>query len=100
MRRIKEILLQQYIGAILIGLLAAYGMGDLLSALLQPLAWLLLRGPMATIYPAAARDFGAGRSIETVATGTLHLFVAGLIFWWLYRRATSVAGAKESTSQP
>lgn len=84
MGRIKQILLQQYIGAIVVGILAADAVGALISGLLQPVTWYFVRRPLETAFPGTTRPLSWEMAVPSVVSAVLYLAAAYLLLRWLY----------------
>ncbi len=97
MKRIKEVLLTQYIGAITIGFLLAQGIGSLISLLLQPVAWYLGRhsyfGGTEQAYP------WTSAFLPSLAAVLLYFLVVYAFLRWLYWRPSEPAGLKAEPRQ-
>lgn len=87
MRRLREILLNEYIGAIAIGFLLAQAVGGIISVILQPLiTYLDNRGRPASIFAPAPSIFNWPQLILGIISIVLHLLAALLLYLWLYRK--------------
>jgi len=102
MKRIREILLNEYIGAITIGLLLAQALGGVISTILQPMiTYLENRSRPASIFAPAPSIFNWPSLIINIISIILHLLVAFLLFTWLYGRSVppSVPAAESAMPQ-
>src|SRR5262249_57552649 len=86
MKRIREVLLNEYIGAITIGLLLAQALGGLISTILQPLVtYLENRSRPASIFAPAASIFNWPSLIINIISIILHPLFPFLLFLFLSR---------------
>ncbi|HXW15382.1 MAG TPA: hypothetical protein VEN79_12815 [Terriglobia bacterium] len=86
MRRLKEILRNEYIGAVAIGFLLAQAAGALISAIAQPIVTYYQLRSRPTSAFAAQSVFNWPQIFSALTSMLLHLIVALLLIWWLYRR--------------
>lgn len=85
MRRIREVLLNEYIGAITIGLLLAYAASGIVSSVVQPLIrYLYHPRTQESIYGNSRISFSS--FLPPLVSVILYLFLAYLILYWLYLR--------------
>lgn len=106
MRRLREILRNQYIGAIAIGFLLFQAAGDIINMAMQPIAtYIQLRKSPPSVL-ATQSIFRWPQLIATLMDAVLHILVALLFTFWLYRNPkTKPAAMVEksgavSTDQP
>lgn len=86
MKRLREILRNEYIGAIAIGFLLFQAVSDLISAVMQPLVtYIQNRSRPQSVFAAAPSIFDWPRLILSLVDVVLHLIVVFLLIWWLYR---------------
>ncbi|HEY6971133.1 MAG TPA: hypothetical protein VJA94_18130 [Candidatus Angelobacter sp.] len=84
MRRLREILRDEYIGAIAIGFLLAQAIGGVIGVILQPLiTYFQNRGRRPSIF-ASQTNFNWPELILGVISIILHLLAALLLLYWLY----------------
>lgn len=104
MRRVREILLTQYIGAIVVGFIAAQGLLGLVALVTTPLRWYLEfhnRESVSVLFHATPQQvpFPWDSLLSLSVNVVLYLLIAYLLAHWLYPRAaspgepTDVAGA-------
>ena len=94
MRRVKEILHTQYIGAIVVAILSAQGITGLISGVLTPLyAYLESQRPFRSVLDASPREFQFPWEslIGTLASVLLNLAFAFALFCWLFWRTPNEA---------
>jgi hypothetical protein len=99
MRRLREILRNEYIGAIAIGFLLFQAIGNLISAVMQPVAaYIQNRNRPQSVFSPSQSVFNWPQIIFTLIEMSLHLIVALLLIFWLYRkRKEQPAAVTEST---
>ena len=84
MRRLRETLRDEYIGAIAIGFLLAQAIGGIIGVILQPLiTYFQNRGRRPSIF-ASQTNFNWPELILGVISIVLHLLAALLLLYWLY----------------
>ena len=102
MKRLREILRNEYIGAIAIGFLLFQAAGELISAVMQPLVtYIQNRSRPASVFAAPPSIFNWPQLILALIDLVLHLLVAFLLILWLYRTPKPkpvVAVAKASSA--
>jgi hypothetical protein len=86
MKRLKEILRNEYIGAIAIGFLLAQAATALISSIAQPIVTYYQLRSRPTSAFAAQSVFNWPQIFSALTTMVLYLIVALLLIWWLYRR--------------
>ena len=104
MRRLRETLRDEYIGAIAIGFLLAQAIGGIIGVILQPLiTYFQNRGRRPSIF-ASQTNFNWPELILGVISIVLHLLAALLLFYWLYGKkapepvvATEAPGASNDS---
>lgn len=90
MRRLREILRNEYIGAIAIGFLLFQAAGDLISAVMQPLVtYMQNRNRPQSVFAAPPHIFNWPQVIVGLTDVVLHLLVVFLLIFWLYRTPKS-----------
>jgi hypothetical protein len=84
--RIRELLLTQYIGAIVIGLVLSQGITSFVSAVLVPTAWYLAErsAPRSVFGFTPPQPFNWDRFVLNLIAVVLYLLVAYLLLRWLY----------------
>jgi|SRR5690242_12190229 len=84
--RIRELLLTQYIGAIVIGLLISQAITNLVSTILVPAGWYLeSRGAARSVLGfSSPQPFNWDRFLLNVIGVGLYLLIAYLLLRWLY----------------
>jgi len=97
MRRLREVLVNEYIGAIAIGFLLAQAAGGVIGVILQPLiTYFENRSRRQSIFAAPPSVFNWPQLILGIVSIVLHLLAALLLYLWLYRKKKlepAVAGA-------
>jgi ABC-type antimicrobial peptide transport system permease subunit len=99
MKRIREIFLTQYIGAIVIGMLVVQAIAGFISLLMQPLIWYTQaresRSAMQFALP-----FPWSQLLPSAITIALYVVVSYLLFAWLYQTEEGrlAAGEAEKTA--
>lgn len=96
MRRLREILLNEYIGAIAIGFLLAQAIGGIIGVILQPIiTYFENRGRPQSIF-ASQSNFSWPSLVLSAISIVLHLLAAFLLLYWLYLKKTpeAVVGAQ------
>jgi hypothetical protein len=86
MRRLKEILRNEYIGAVAIGFLLAQAAAALINVIGQPIVTYYQLRSRPTAAFAAQSLFNWPQIFSQLTSMVLHLIVALLLIWWLYRR--------------
>jgi len=100
MKKVREILLNEYIGAITIGLLLAQALGGVISTILQPMiTYLENRSRPSSIFAPAPSIFNWPSLIINIISIILHLLVAFLLFMWLYGKKERPVAAVEAMPQ-
>lgn len=85
MKRLREILANEYIGAIAIGFLLFQVFGALISAILQPIAtYIETRSRPQSIFAPAQSIFNWPQIVISITSMVLYLLVAFLLTYWLY----------------
>ncbi|HLJ26824.1 MAG TPA: hypothetical protein VKY85_08950 [Candidatus Angelobacter sp.] len=103
MRRLREILRNEYIGAIAIGFLLFQAAGELINAVMQPIGtYFQNRSHPQSVFAGSQSIFNWPQIIFALIEMALHVLVAFLLLVWLYRRrkTTPVAVAASSPSVP
>lgn len=100
MKRIREILLNEYIGAITIGLVLAQAAGIAISIVMRPISFYLERSNRPrSIFGATDTTFPWGSLVAPTINLVLSLLVAFVLFDWLYlkqaHRGTPAAPDRE-----
>jgi predicted Kef-type K+ transport protein len=85
MRRIREIFLTQYIGAIVIGMLVVQAIAGVISLLMQPLIWYTQARESRSIMQSVLPLFPWSQLLPPVITVALYVVVSYLLFAWLYQ---------------
>ena len=94
MKRFREILRNEYIGAIAIGFLLAQALGGIISVIMQPiLTYIQNRGRPSSIFAPARSIFNWPELILGLISIGLHLLFVFLLYLWLYRRKQLPAAA-------
>jgi len=95
MKRIREILLTQYIGAITIGFIFAQAAIHFIDELALTVAryWMAEESQASAI--GAARSFPWANFIVSMASVVLHLLVGFLLIRWLYSEEKTQSGGQE-----
>ena len=94
MRRIREIFLTQYIGAIVIGMLAAQTIGGVISLLMQPVIWYTQSRESRSVMQSALPPFPWSQLLPSLITIALYVVVSYLLFVWLYRTEEGMLAAR------
>lgn len=91
MRRIRELLLTQYIRAIVIGLVISQAITSFVTAVLVPTAWYLAErsAPRSVLGFSSPQPFNWDRFVLSLIAVALYLLLAYLLLRWLYLRAES-----------
>ena len=95
MRRIREILLTQYIGAIVVGMLVVQAIAGFISLLMQPVIWYMQARESRSIMQAALPPFPWSKLLPSAITIALYVIVSYLLFVWLYRAEENKLAAAE-----
>lgn len=95
MRRIREVLLNEYIGAIAIGFIVAQAVAGIVSTVVQPVAfyWESRRRP-ANFFESPA--FPWDSVLLSFVSVVLYLLAAYLLLHWLYLRPSEQAVEKQN----
>jgi predicted Kef-type K+ transport protein len=87
MRRLREILRNEYIGAIAIGFLLFQAASGVISLVLQPVvAYIQNRSRPQSVFSAPHSIFNWPQLTVSLIEVVLHLVVALLLILWLYRK--------------
>lgn len=86
MRRLKEILRNEYIGAIAIGFILAQAAGSLINAIAQPIVTYYQLRSRPTSAFATQSVFNWPQILASLTLMLLYVIVAFLLIFWLYRR--------------
>ena len=107
MKRVREILRNEYIGAIAIGFLLFQACGTLISTIMQPIiTYMENRARPQSIFSAQHSIFNWPQIIVSVISMILDLLVAWLLLFWLYLKkrpepaVATVPGASPVTEEP
>lgn len=86
MHRIRELLLTQYIGAIVIGLVLSQAITSLVTAILVPVAFYLAERSAfhSALGFSSPQSFNWDRFVLNLITVVLYLLVSYLLLRWLY----------------
>lgn len=85
MKRLREILANEYIGAIAIGFLLFQVFATLISTILQPIAtYIETRSRPQSLFAPAHSIFNWPQIVLSITSMVLHLLVAFLLTYWLY----------------
>ena len=87
MARLKELLVTNYIGAIVIGLVAAQGVNNLIGAVLYAVEWPFLGRRGGSVFAPAV--FPTSQVVQAVAGAIAYLGMAFLLLRWLYAQPRS-----------
>jgi hypothetical protein len=82
MQRIREVLLNEYIGAITIGFILAQAVAGIISAVVQPIAFYWTSRQKSSIFDRAA--FPWDHLILSLVSAALYFLAAYLLLRWLY----------------
>ena len=86
MRTIRDLLRNEYIGAITIGFVLAQAIGLTIDTFVRPLQFYLLdRGRHSSLF--GTTDYHWNSLLSPVITIVLYAIVAFSLFWWLYLRS-------------
>lgn len=86
MRRLREILRNEYIGAIAIGFLLFQAFGGVINTVMQPLiTYIQLRNRPRSVMGGGPSIFNWPQISVGLTDVALHLIVAFLLIFWLYR---------------
>jgi hypothetical protein len=98
MNRLREVLLQQYIGAIAIGFLIVNAVTYVAISVAQVLSWVFLRHSESVIQP---MGFNWGPLVSSGTHLALYLLAIYLLIQWLYRpRTRSVDPVPAEATEP
>ena len=88
MHRIRELLLTQYIGAIVIGLVLSQAIISFVTAVLVPAAWYLAErsAPRSVLGFSSPQPFNWDRFLLNLIAVALYVLVAYSLLRWLYQR--------------
>lgn len=85
LRKIRNVLAGEYIGAITIGFLLAQVVAGIASAVVQSLAFYATeRHDHSNLFPSEPRVFPWWNVILSIISVLLYLIAAGSLFYWLY----------------
>ena len=92
MQRVREVLLTQYIGAIVIGMLITHAFVTVIGLLVQPLFLYAEAKASGSIMP----SFSASQLLSPGITAALYVLVSYGLIRWLYSSADESAEASNS----
>jgi hypothetical protein len=99
MKRIREIFLTQYIGAIVIGMLVVQAAVGTISLVIQPVIWYTQsrdsRSVMSGLGP-----FPWLKMLPTAITVALYVIVCYMLLGWLYRTEERMRDDDDSANSP
>ncbi len=84
MHRIRELLLTQYIGAIVIGLVISQAITNFVSTILIPAGWYLESRNASRSVLGSPRPFMWDRFVVNLIAVALYVLIAYLLVRWLY----------------
>jgi hypothetical protein len=99
MRRIREILLTQYIGAIVIGVVIAQALMRAVGLLMEPVLWYQQGRPSGSALDSSPM-FPFSRMVSPALTVILYFVVSYLLLVWLYGAESMPMPEGESTENP
>lgn len=100
-QRIKEVLLTQYIGAIVVAFLATDGVLNLIRIVAQIVEDpILARVNRPSVLYAPETHWTWSVLVPSAVTAVLQLLTAYLLFWWLYLRAEPEVQPDETAGEP
>jgi len=100
MERIREILLTQYIGAIVIAMLLTEALGGVVSVLVEPVIWYQQASRLRSAMEPGLKPFPWSDLLPLGIRILLYAFVAYLLLSWLYRNErTSPADEEENLAK-
>jgi Kef-type K+ transport system membrane component KefB len=85
MRRIREIFLTQYIGAIVIGMLVVQAIAGAISLFMQPIIWYTQGRDSRSVMESALPPFPWSKLLPSAITVALYVIVSYWLLAWLYR---------------
>ncbi len=90
MQKIREILLNEYIGAIAIGLVLAQALGIGISIIMRPISFYLERSnrPRGLFSGAESTTFPWGSMVSPTISLVLYLLIIFALVYWLYLKQT------------
>ena len=94
MQSIREFLRHQYIGAIVIGLLAYQGIVQFFQVVTGPLTYFFFRLQTKHSWE-SPEPYEWGRSLPSLIQAVLAIGVALLLLWWLYGNRRRVSTEEE-----
>lgn len=98
MRKIREILLNEYIGAIAIGFLLVQAAGGIINLLITPVAFYWnSRNQSQSIFGGDEQTFGWHTLLLPATSVILHFLIAFLLLYWLYLWKPKPAAQEELT---
>jgi len=95
MKRVREILLTQYIGAIVVGMLIAQAVMTAISIVIQPIIWYSTRASGSAL-GGSAPGFDFSRSLSPGLTTVLYVAVSYVLLSWLYGSGPDSADTPEN----
>jgi hypothetical protein len=100
MRRLREILRNEYIGAIAVGFLLFQAIGGVINVVMQPVAtYIQNRSRPQSVFAGSQSIFNWPQIILGLTDVVLHLLVVALLIFWLYRnRKAKAAPVAESAT--
>ena len=97
MRRIREILLTDYIGAIVIGMLISQALFGAISLLGQAIAWYQ---NSSSAFDRGSSAFPISSLLSPALTSVLYIVVSYLLFSWLYASSANPANNAQAQEPP
>lgn len=99
MRRIREILLTQYIGAIVIGMLISQALVGVIGLLMQPILWYQRAERSGSVFGSSSPSFPLSQLLSPALTAVLYIVVSYFLLAWLYRETKPPKGGEDEEHQ-
>ncbi len=96
MIRIREILLTQYIGAIVIGMLIAQALMRVIGLLMEPVIWYQQARSSGSVLDSNSSSFPFSRMLSPTLTVILYVVASYLLLAWLYGAETTAGADSEA----
>lgn len=99
MKRVREIFLTQYIGAIAIGMLVVQGIGGIISIVVDPLVWYQQNRGSHSVMGSMTSSYSLVSLLPLVVRIGLYFVVSYFLFVWLYPTETIPPNEVDATAE-
>lgn len=99
MSKLKAVLIERYIGAIVVAMLIVDGLQNLLGIIVYPLQYVLLRKSKQSPFNLPEQPLDPAVLMLGICRAAIPLIVAYILISWLYLRREVPSGPTEETDQ-